>query len=234
MQYRKLPPRRKSTERKGVVKSFRPHHCFISFGSVQACQTRSREASKIRVMTSSFFDPRWMPSPFFVRRARVSRSISRSRPRAREPCFPCFISCTNSAKRSIVSRAPSSMPDATIPLRSSTVEEGFLGDLRLLADLFEHGALDQNVPWHSLKLESVDNPLRRDDLPVLAMEAVLVPLVVTLKEPPGTSGSYVHFLNGRRVLLRTPPSRDQFRIRPCSPHELARGIEDVRCHDLSV
>src|SRR2546422_10510870 len=121
MQYRKLPPRRKSTERKGVVKSFGPHHCFISFGSVQACQTRSRDASKIRVMTISFFDPRPLASPFFAGRARVLRSIAGFRPGTREPRASFFISCTSSVKRSIVSRAPSSIPDATIPSRSSTV-----------------------------------------------------------------------------------------------------------------
>src|SRR6266566_280563 len=103
MQYRKTPPTRRSTEMKGAVNPFGPHHCFISRGSVRAFHTRSGVASKVLVMTSSFFLARPLACSFFGRASLF------------------FGSSTNSAKRSIVSRAPSSIPEASIPSRSSTV-----------------------------------------------------------------------------------------------------------------
>src|SRR6267378_2874011 len=103
MQYRKTPPTRKSTESVGVVNPFGPHHRFISRGSVRAFHTRSGGALKTRVMTSSFFGARPFACSFF-------------------DCAPLPFDCsTNSPNRSIVSRAPSSIPEASIPSRSSTV-----------------------------------------------------------------------------------------------------------------
>src|SRR5437763_13467663 len=47
------PPGRTSNAQTGLVKCFGPHHCATCFGSVHALNTRSRGASKMRVMTSS-------------------------------------------------------------------------------------------------------------------------------------------------------------------------------------
>src|ERR1700753_3105238 len=49
MQYRNLPPTRKSILQTGAVKPLGPHHCMTYFGSVHAFQTSSRGASKILV-----------------------------------------------------------------------------------------------------------------------------------------------------------------------------------------
>src|SRR5580698_5654668 len=51
MQKRDLPPTRKSILQTGEVKPFGPHHCITYFGSVHACQTSSRGASKTLVTT---------------------------------------------------------------------------------------------------------------------------------------------------------------------------------------
>ena len=47
------PPGRTSISQTGFVKPFGPHHCATCFGSVQASNTRSRGASKVRVSTKS-------------------------------------------------------------------------------------------------------------------------------------------------------------------------------------
>src|SRR5207247_9449367 len=52
-------------------------------------------------------------------------------------------------------------------------------------------------------------------------------------EPADASKPDVHGDEGRCVSLRAPPTRDQLRIRPRLPHQLARRIEDVRAHELS-
>src|SRR5437879_821352 len=78
----------------GVVKVLGPHHRLRRSGSVHAFQTSARGASKTRTITSSRF--------------------------AAFAGVPRFcISVTSSVNRSIVSAAPSSMPDASIPSRSS-------------------------------------------------------------------------------------------------------------------
>src|SRR5258705_7394021 len=56
MRARHGPPSRLSSSTSGAVKPLGPHHCFASFTSVHAFQTRSRGASKVRLMTSSRFD----------------------------------------------------------------------------------------------------------------------------------------------------------------------------------
>ena len=76
------------------MKVLGPHHRLRRSGSVHAFHTRARAASKTRTITSS-----------------------RSAAFAGAPGF--CISVTSSVNRSIVSAAPSSMPDASIPSRSS-------------------------------------------------------------------------------------------------------------------
>src|SRR5258708_34974385 len=53
MTMRQAPPGRTSISQTGFVKPCGPHHCAICFGSVHAFHTRSRGASKTRVMTNS-------------------------------------------------------------------------------------------------------------------------------------------------------------------------------------
>src|SRR2546430_13413400 len=57
MQYRYVPPTRRSILQEGTVKSFGPHHRLTSAGSVHAFQTRSRGASNMRASTSSRLFP---------------------------------------------------------------------------------------------------------------------------------------------------------------------------------
>src|SRR3989475_10956454 len=80
----------------GAVKVLGPHQRLRRCGSVHAFHTSARGASKTRTITSS-----------------------------RSPAFggaPSFgVSVTRSVNRSIVSAAPSSIPDASIPSRSSTL-----------------------------------------------------------------------------------------------------------------
>src|SRR5437016_584733 len=47
------PPGRTSSSQTGLVNHFGLHHCAMCFGSVQALNTSSRGASKMRVMTTS-------------------------------------------------------------------------------------------------------------------------------------------------------------------------------------
>src|SRR5271156_3280514 len=49
------PPGRASTSQRGLVKPWGPHHCCMSFASVQAWNTSSRGASKMRVMIRSWY-----------------------------------------------------------------------------------------------------------------------------------------------------------------------------------
>src|SRR5205809_7770015 len=106
MQYRKAPPILRSAERTGVVNPFGPHHFFISPGSVHAFHTRSRGASKLRVVTSP-----------------LSSALRRSL------CPPAclwlvsapFGSCTSSPPLSLVPRPPYAMPAAAPATRSPTV-----------------------------------------------------------------------------------------------------------------
>src|SRR5579859_8029527 len=53
MTMRQAPPGRTSSWQSGLVKPCGPHHWAMCVGSVQALKTRSRGASKMRVMTTS-------------------------------------------------------------------------------------------------------------------------------------------------------------------------------------
>src|SRR5438309_3725525 len=112
-------------------------------------------------------------------------------------------------------------------------EDGLLRDLRLAPDLLEHGALDEDRSRPPLEFEGFLDSFERHDFPVLPVETELVPLGVPLDESPGPARSDVHLLHDRVVFPRPPPTRDQLRIRPRLPHQLARRIEDVRAHELS-
>src|SRR5437867_985494 len=94
VQERKAPPTRRSIFATGAVKVLGPHQRLRRCGSVHAFHTSARGASKTRTITSS-----------------------RSAAFAGVPRF--CISVTSSVNRSIVSAAPSSIPDASIPSRSS-------------------------------------------------------------------------------------------------------------------
>src|SRR5207249_3283125 len=113
------------------------------------------------------------------------------------------------------------------------LEDGFLRDLRPAVDLLERGALDEDVSRHPFILEGVDDALGRHDFLVFPVESVHVALRIPLDEPPGSTGADLHLLHGRRVPLRSPPSRDQLRIGPRFPNERARRVEDVRGHELA-
>src|SRR5207237_252746 len=76
MQYRKTPPILRSAERTGVVNPFGPHHFFISPGSVHAFHTRSRGASKIRVITSPLSRRPGIPSYSKVSTIRLGGTTS--------------------------------------------------------------------------------------------------------------------------------------------------------------
>src|SRR5437867_1245367 len=84
MQYTNLPPTRRSIVHEGTVNSFGPNQRFACSESVHAFHTRSRGASKIRVISTT-------PEVFAI----------------------------NASNRSWLSRNPDSMPDCTMPSRSS-------------------------------------------------------------------------------------------------------------------
>src|SRR2546428_8807768 len=84
MQWRRTPPTRKSVWKTGVVKPRGPHQRLTCSGSVQAFQTRSCGASKMRVMTTPPFAAG--PFPFVVvfvgtvTPPRLSSAVERSLP----------------------------------------------------------------------------------------------------------------------------------------------------------
>src|SRR5439155_12309015 len=69
--------------------------------------------------------------------------------------------------------------------------------------LGEGRGLDEDVPGHRLVLEGLDDPLRRDDLAVLAAEAVRRPVWRAVDEPPLAARPDVHLVDLRRVGART-------------------------------
>src|SRR5207245_78517 len=57
----------------------------------------------------------------------------------------------------------------------------------------------RDVARHRLPLEGLDDPLRRDDLAVLAAEAALAPIGLPHDEPPCAARPHVHLVDGGRV-----------------------------------
>ena len=91
-------------------------------------------------------------------------------------------------------------------------EERCRRESRLAVVLFERERFHHDVTGHAFELKGVDEPLWRHDLAVLAAEAVLVAIRVTLDEAPCAPGSDVHGVDDRRGVALSPPVGNVLRI----------------------
>src|SRR5262245_8009608 len=103
------------------------------------------------------------------------------------------------------------------------------------AQVFERERIDGDVAGHAFPLECPDDPLRRDDLAVLAPETILVNAFwSTVDEVVLAAGAEVHFAVGERILSRAPPVREVLACGVRLEDQLPGRIELAGHHYLAV
>src|SRR5215204_3397899 len=105
---------------------------------------------------------------------------------------------------------------------------------RLAIVLLKRDRIHHNMTRHAFELKRVDEPLGRHDLAELTAEGVLVPLRVSLDEPPGAPWSRVQHVDDRRGVALSPPVLNVLRVNMRCEHELTGRVEDARHRELAI
>src|SRR5437773_876601 len=110
------------------------------------------------------------------------------------------------------------------------------GHLRAPTEVLERHRVHRGAVVEAGDVEdlSLDDPLERDNLEILALERGILAACGVVDPAPPTAGPDVHLLDRRGVAMRPPPVGHPLWIVHDLPNELTRGIEDPLDHQLSA
>src|SRR6266550_88920 len=218
------PPTRGSTSQTGFVNPFGPHHSARCFASIHARNTNSGDAA--------------------IRLVRLTSSS----PASSTLLFPMLSSLRLYLAQIILQLVEAAVPSTNVPIAVFIGYEERLVEVhrRLSVMLLERDRHHRLVTAQSsafVPLKRVDQPLRRNHLPVLAAltqielpqhaVARVEPIAMQTKPPPPTRPPVVLHMR-RRKLTRPTPMLHMFRIGPHLPHQFARRIEHPRNMQLML